>query len=65
MEKVGIKMESKIRLKHHLIGWENIDYDGDGRFDLRFKGEGKKIQMRKIRNESKRELRKEIKDLER
>ena len=30
---------------------------------MRFKGEGKKIQMRKIRNESKRELRREIKDL--
>lgn len=36
--------------KHHLWKWENINYNGDGRFDkLRIKGSDKRIQIKKIR----------------
>lgn len=36
--------------KYHLWKWENINYNGDGRFDkLRIKGSDKRIQIKKIR----------------
>jgi len=31
-------MNSKNRIKHSIHGWENVNYTGDGRFDMRIKG---------------------------
>ena len=41
---------SKRHNKHHLFKLENINYNGDWRFDkLRIKGSDKRIQIKKIR----------------
>lgn len=56
-------MESKNRIKHSIYGFENYDYTGDGRFDIRIKGMDKKVNIRKIRRKMDKLLKDEIKGL--
>ena len=64
MEVVGIKMESKRKLKHHMWKWENCNYSCDFIYENRYKGFWKKLQIKKIRNDNKRELKDAIKELD-
>ena len=63
--KMEVKMESKRKLKHHMLKWENCDYTFDFMYDKnRYKGFWKKLQIKKIRNDNKRELKNAIKELD-
>ena len=57
-------MESKRKLKHHMWKLENFDYSYDGMYENRYKGFWKKLQIKKIRNDNKRELKNAIKELD-
>ena len=51
--------------KHHLWKWENINYNGDGRFDkLRIKGSDKRIQIKKIRQSKKEMIEEGLEDVD-
>ena len=55
-------MESRRKLKHHMWKWENLDYSYDGMYENRYKGFWKKLQIKKIRNDNKKELKQAVKE---
>ena len=60
----GVRMESKRKLKHHMWKWENCNYSCDFIYKNRYKGFWKKFQVKKIRNDNKKELKQAIKEVE-
>lgn len=56
-------MESKRKLKHHMWKWENCNYSCDFIYQNRYKGFWKKFQVKKIRNDNKKELKQAIKEV--